>query len=72
MVEKRPVRMGYRESTNAPGHRLMQIFVGRNEGARGQSGVLIVDEDEWDEVSAALRRGGFDEMPSIATWPPRE
>lgn len=63
--------LGFRDATQHPGHKEIQIFAGRNEGSRGNCGTIKVRDDEWPEVRAGLLRGGFDEMPPIAKWPPR-
>ena len=66
MSDERPVLLGFRDATEHPGHKRIQLFAGRNEGARGNSGTLVFRDDEWPAVRAALMRGGFEEMPSIA------
>jgi hypothetical protein len=42
-----------REVWRNPGHTGVQIFVGRNPGARGCSGEVTMRTDEWDELAAA-------------------
>ncbi len=50
-----PVTVAFREITRNPGHVEVSVFVGRNEGARGNSGLLTLRTDEWDELQEAIR-----------------
>ena len=50
-----PVTVAFRETTRNPGHVRVSVFVGRNDGARGNSGELTLRTDEWDELQEAIR-----------------
>ena len=65
---ERPVLLGFRDVTEHPGHKCIQIFAGRNPGARGNAGTVVFRDDEWVEVREALLRAGFEEMEPIS-WP---
>ncbi len=60
------VTMGFRESDRNPGHVVIQVFAGRNVGARAQSGSLLFRTDEWDEaVRPSLLAAGWDELQTL-------
>lgn len=65
----RPLLFGFRLASENPAHVRVQVFAGRNPGARGNAGTLTFRVDEWDEMRAAFLAGGFEEMPSIAGSP---
>lgn len=67
VTDERPVLMGFRDATEAPGHKRVQVLVGRNPGARSNAGTIVLRPDEWPEVREALLRAGFDEMPEIGS-----
>ncbi len=46
----RPVTIALREDSRNPGHVTLSVFTGRNEGARGHSGTIVMRTDEWDEL----------------------
>lgn len=49
-----PVTVAFREVSRNPRHVRVQMFVGRNEGARGNSGEVVLRTDEWDEIRAKI------------------
>ncbi len=46
--------IGLREDSCTGGHTQVSVFIGRNEGARGRSGVITVRNDEWVALQAAI------------------
>lgn len=53
-----PVRVGVREIVaENPAHVRVQVFIGRNEGARALTGVLTLRRDEWEELVDAAEGG---------------
>lgn len=73
MTSERPVSFGFRDATDSIAsefeHRRIQVFAGRNPGARAHSGVLVFRADEWPVVREALLAGGFDEMERVSHDP---
>ena len=65
MSAQRPLLLGFRVAYADPGHTHVQIFTGRNAGARGNLGTLMERTEDWPELRAALLRGGFEEMPPL-------
>lgn len=61
MTSERPVTMSFRFELHG-GHVHADVFVGRNPGARGRAGTLIVREDEWPTLRAGLLAGGIEEL----------
>ena len=49
----RPVTIAFREDSRNPGHVTLSVFTGRNEGARGHGGTIVMRTDEWDELCAS-------------------
>lgn len=47
--------IGLREDSHTGGHTQVSVFIGRNEGARGRSGVITIRNDEWNELQDAIR-----------------
>lgn len=54
MTDRDPVTMGLRVDDANPGHTRLSVFVGRNPGARGHAGHLVLRTDEWDEIRTAV------------------
>lgn len=52
--DPRPVTVMFREDGRNPGHARVSVFVGRQPGARGHSGQLVLRTDEWDELRRVL------------------
>lgn len=48
--DRAPVKAAIRVDDRNPGHTTISVFIGRNEGARGHSGRLVVRTDELDEL----------------------
>lgn len=63
------VSVGFRENTRNPGHVRVSVFVGRNEGARGHSGEIVIRTDEWDELVDRINRGGLDDYVTVIPRP---
>lgn len=49
----RPVMLGLRINERMGGHVHCSLFVGRTEGARGNSGKIVLRNDEYDELVAS-------------------
>lgn len=49
-----PVTVSVREDDRNEAHVHLSVFVGRNPGARGRSGTLVLRTDEWDELRRVL------------------
>jgi len=71
MPERRPlVPIGWREVWRNPGHCGVQLFIGRNEGARGNSGEITMRTDEWDELQVFVNlhhQAAMEILPAITT-----
>lgn len=52
--DPRPVTAHLREDGRNPGHARVSVFIGRQPGARGHSGQLVLRTDEWEELRAML------------------
>lgn len=51
-----PVTIAFREDARNPAHVSLSVFIGRNEGARGLAGHLVVRTNEWDELRTLLEK----------------
>ena len=56
----RHVTITFREDERNEAHVRVSVFVGRNPGARGHSGQLVLRTDEWDEARVWLDTLGDD------------
>ena len=54
MTDRPLLPIGLQEIRRNPGHVQVQVFIGRNEGARGNSGTLSLRTDEWDELQETI------------------
>lgn len=48
-----------------PGHQEVQVFVGTNEGARGNTGALTLRVEELAWFLSRMRRAGFSELAPV-------
>lgn len=70
--ERREVSCAMRVTARNEGHTTVTVWVGRNEGARGNAGKLVFRTDEWNELveapyaidSAGRLRLAFEVLPS--------
>ena len=66
------VKVGLRELVNEsnPAHVKVQVFVGRQEGSRGNAGKLTLRRDEWEELKGIIEREHEDEFGSdgVPIW----
>lgn len=65
MRHERPTTILLREDDRNPGHVRVTVWIGRNPGARGNSGTLTIRTDEWDELRDRLDDGNLDEVVEI-------
>ncbi len=74
-MTKQLLPIGLREDSCTGGHTQVSVFIGRNEGARGRSGVITVRNDEWDElqetIAAFLADYGAYPLEVMDPLPPR-
>lgn len=59
-LHPRSVSIAFRENSRNPGHVRVSVFIGRNKGARGNSGEIVVRTDEWDELRHQITHEGVD------------
>lgn len=57
-VDSAPVTVTFREDDRNDAHVRVSVFIGRNEGARGHAGQLVMRTDEWDEARPWLETFG--------------
>ena len=70
-MTKQLLPIGLREDSCTGGHTQVSVFIGRNEGARGRSGVVTVRNDEWDELQAAIEDTAEDLIEVMDPLSPR-
>lgn len=63
MVHEHPsfqngVTIAVREISRNPGHVYLSVWMGRDPGARGHCGDLVVRTDEWDDLRHNAQVGG--------------
>ncbi len=54
MTDRPLLTIGLREIRRNPGHCQIQVFVGRNENARGNCGTIALRTDEWEDLQVLI------------------
>lgn len=68
-MSDRPVTAAIRVDTQNAEHTMISVFVGRNEGARGHAGNLVLRTDELDQLGTRDSEGrlvvAFETLPAL-------